>query len=78
MDAVKKAGLANLHFAWLGSSDRGKGQYYRIQGPTFLIEYDNTQNNANHVHSVWRDFKGDFGLDMLASHYQQFHLAALR
>ena len=49
------------------------GHYYRIQSPTFLIEYDNTQNNANHIHSVWRDFNGDFGLDLLAMHYQQGH-----
>ena len=44
-----------------------------IQGPTFLIEYDNIQNNANHIHSVWRDFNGDFGLDLLAIHYQKDH-----
>jgi hypothetical protein len=54
----------------MGSTEVNQGHYYRIQGPTFLIEYDNTQNNANHVHSVWRDFKGDFGMDLLALHYQ--------
>lgn len=48
-----------------------QGHYYRIQGPSFLIEYDNTQNNANHIHSVWRDFNGDWGKDLLAEHYQQ-------
>ena len=47
----------------------GAAHYYRIQGPTFLIEYDNSQNNANHQHIVWRDFKGDFGDDLLAAHY---------
>ncbi|HEX4951652.1 MAG TPA: DUF3500 domain-containing protein [Blastocatellia bacterium] len=47
-----------------------QGHYYRVQSPSFLIEYDNTQNNANHVHSVWRDFSGDWGRDLLAEHYQ--------
>ena len=47
--------------------------YYRVQSPTFMVEYDNTQNNANHVHSVWRDFNGDFGLDLLKAHYQASH-----
>lgn len=60
----------SIRFAWMGSTERGKGHYYRVQGPTFLIEYDNTQNDANHVHSVWRDFKGDFGADLLAMHYR--------
>lgn len=73
MDAVRKGGLDKIHFAWLGGPDRGQPHYYRIQGPTFLVEYDNTQNNANHIHSVWRDYQGDFGLDVLAAHYQQFH-----
>jgi hypothetical protein len=47
-----------------------QGHYYRVQTPTFLIEYDNTQNNANHIHSVWRDFSGDWGRDLLAEHYR--------
>jgi hypothetical protein len=69
MEQVKKAG-GNLHFAWAGVLERGGPHYYRVQGPTFLIEYDNTQNNANHIHSVWRDFDGDFGLDLLKEHYR--------
>jgi Protein of unknown function (DUF3500) len=73
LDAVRKGGLDKIHFAWLGGPDRGQPHYYRIQGPTFLIEYDNTQNNSNHVHSVWRDFNGDFGMNLLAAHYGQFH-----
>ncbi|MEZ5353766.1 MAG: DUF3500 domain-containing protein [Bryobacteraceae bacterium] len=73
MDAIRKAGIDKIHFAWLGGPDRGQPHYYRVQGPTFLAEYDNTQNNANHIHSVWRDFQGDFGLDLLAAHYRQFH-----
>jgi hypothetical protein len=72
MEQVKKAGT-NLFFAWAGVEQRGGPHYYRIQAPTFLIEYDNTQNNANHIHSVWRDFNGDFGLDLLAMHYQASH-----
>jgi hypothetical protein len=70
MDRLTKAGLAGIKFAWMGGIERGEPHYYRIQGPTFLIEMDNTQNNANHVHLVWRDFKGDFGTDMLAEHYK--------
>ena len=68
---LKAAGLDAIVFAWMGTTDRaaGGGHYYRIQGPTFLIEYDNTQNGANHQHIVWRDFKGDFGDDFLAAHY---------
>jgi hypothetical protein len=69
MEQVKKAGT-NLFFAWAGVEQRGGPHYYRIQAPAYLIEYDNTQNGANHIHSVWRDFNGDFGLDLLAMHYQ--------
>jgi hypothetical protein len=68
MAALKKAGLDNITFAWAGEFERGKKHYYRVQGPTFLIEFDNTQNNGNHVHSVWRDFNGDFGRDLLREH----------
>jgi hypothetical protein len=68
MAALKKAGLDKLTFAWAGELERGKRHYYRVQGPTFLIEFDNTQNNGNHVHSVWRDFNGDFGRDILKEH----------
>jgi hypothetical protein len=65
---IKKAGTDKITFAWAGTLDKGQRHYYRVQGPTFLIEYDNTQNNANHVHSVWRDFNGDFGRDLLREH----------
>lgn len=57
-----------LHFAWAGEREPGKPHYYRVQGASFLLEYDNTQNNANHIHTVWRDFQGDFGADILAEH----------
>jgi hypothetical protein len=65
---LKKAGLEKIAFAWAGEAERGKKHYYRIQGPTFLIEYDNSQNNGNHIHSVWRDFTNDFGRDLLREH----------
>ena len=68
MARVKKAGLDHITFAWAGSTERGQKHYYRVQGPTFLIEYDNTQNDGNHIHSVWRDFNGDFGRDLLREH----------
>ena len=70
LDAVRTAGLGTVKFAWMGGLGRGQRHYYRIQGPTFLIEYDNTQNDANHIHAVWRDFNGDFGVDLLSEHYR--------
>ena len=74
-----KASLGNIRFAWMGGLEKGQGHYYRIQGPTFLIEYDNTQNHANHIHCVWREFRGDWGKDLLAEHYRTApHHAAYR
>jgi hypothetical protein len=63
----------SLVFAWMGDTKPGGPHYYRIQGSKFLIEFDNTQNDANHIHAVWRDFDGDFGGDLLAEHYAQSH-----
>jgi len=68
MARLKKAGVEKITFAWAGETERGKKHYYRVQGPTFLVEYDNTQNDGNHIHSVWRDFNGDFGRDLLREH----------
>ena len=65
------AGVEKVRFAWAGGLERGQPHYYRILGPTFLIEYDNTQNNANHIHTVWRDLSNDFGEDVLKKHYDQ-------
>ena len=65
---IDSAGWDRIGFAWAGAMERGQKHYYRVQGPTFLIEYDNTQTNANHIHSVWRDFDGDFGADLLRLH----------
>jgi hypothetical protein len=73
MEKITKAGMKNLSFTWAGSLKPGIGEYYRIQGPTFLIEYDNTQNNANHVHTVVRDLTSDFGDDILREHYKREH-----
>jgi hypothetical protein len=70
---VEKAGLDKLHFAWAGGLERGMPHYYRIQGGHFVLEYDNTQNDANHVHSVWRDFDHDFGVDLLKAHLNADH-----
>lgn len=71
MDKIRNAGIERLYFAWAGGLELGEPHYYRIHGPTVLFEYDNTQNNANHAHSVWRDLEGDFGEDLLREHYEQ-------
>jgi len=77
MKRIEEAGLENLYFGWAGSTKLGEGHYYRIHGPTILIEYDNTQDEANHVHSVWRDLQYDFGghsqsdFDVLRKHYEE-------
>jgi hypothetical protein len=73
LQKIVDAGRANISFAWAGGMERGDGHYYRIQGPTFLIEYDNTQNDANHIHAVYRDFDEDFGVDLLKRHYEEAH-----
>jgi hypothetical protein len=73
MKEIEVAGLDKLQFAWAGHQQPGIGHphYYRIQGPTIIIEYDNTQNNANHIHTVIRDLKNDFGGDELSEHYRK-------
>ncbi|MBK8038139.1 MAG: DUF3500 domain-containing protein [Verrucomicrobiaceae bacterium] len=68
---IEKTG--GVHFGWAGGKERGEPHYYRVQGKSFLIEYDNTQNDANHVHSVFRSFDGDFGRDILGEHLKQAH-----
>lgn len=69
---INQAGR-NIYFAWSGGINRGDQHYYRVQTPLFLIELDDTQDNANHIHSVWRDLNGDFGQDLLQQHYQASH-----
>jgi hypothetical protein len=66
-------GLAETTFAWAGTTEPGRGHYYAVRGPRLLIEYDNTQNGANHIHAVWRDLANDWGEDMLAAHYGVAH-----
>ncbi|MGB5359825.1 MAG: DUF3500 domain-containing protein, partial [Eudoraea sp.] len=73
LDKINASGMENLSFAWAGSLAPGKGHYYRIQSPEILIEYDNTQNNANHVHTAVRDLKNDFGRNLLKEHYSESH-----
>lgn len=74
-EAAKFAGdkLLDVHFAWAGGIEPGQPHYYRLQGPNLLAEYDNTQRDVNHVHSVWRDPEGDFGDDVLARHIAAYH-----
>lgn len=71
---IEAASPEKITFAWAGDMEiRKGGNYYRVQGPTFLLEYDNTQNQNNHSHTVWRDFNGDFGEDILKQHYEESH-----
>src|SRR5262249_42152229 len=77
---IADARMAQFHrlqnqsfFAWAGGTKPGEKRYYRIQTPEFLIEFDQTQDNGNHIHSVWRDYKGDWGEDLLAAHYKSNH-----
>ena len=70
LEKIRNAGLEQIKFAWMGGLEDGEGHYYRAQGSSFLIEFDNTQDSANHIHSVWRDFNGDWGEDLLAEHYR--------
>jgi hypothetical protein len=67
------AALDAVHFAWAGSTTPGEPHYYRVQGPRLLLEWDNTQRNVNHAHSVWRDPESDFGRDVLAAHRAAHH-----
>lgn len=73
LNQIKNEGLDDIHFGWAGATEMGENHYYRIQGKTFLVEFDNSQGNANHVHTVWRDFDGDFGRDLIREHYEHHH-----
>jgi hypothetical protein len=72
-DRIAGDGLDSTTFAWAGPEEPGRGHYYAVHGPRFLIEYDNTQNGANHIHAVWRDLVNDWGEDHLAAHYASRH-----
>src|SRR5882672_1555604 len=69
MARVSEGDFGSTRFAWAGATERGKPHYYRIQGAKFLIEYEASQNDGNHIHTVWRDFDGDFGRDLLREHH---------
>jgi hypothetical protein len=73
--AARLAGatLDGVHFAWAGSDQPRRPHYYRLQGERFLVEYDNVQDDTNHIHSVWRDPANDFGAMTLAEHYARAH-----
>lgn len=71
LERIRAGGIEKIHFAWAGEAQPGQGHYYRIHGPTFVIEYDNTQDGANHIHTVWRDIERDFGADLLREHYER-------
>src|SRR6185436_15498196 len=70
---IVDAGLGDITFAWAGSDAPGRGHYYVVRGPRFVIEYDNTQNGANHIHAVWRELANDWGEDLLAKHLAEAH-----
>lgn len=72
-ERIKSTDWNNARFAWSGGVEPGAGHYYRLQGKTFVVEYDNTQNGANHPHAVWRDRGRDFGMDLLKEHYAKSH-----
>ena len=65
--------LSSTTFAWAGALERGAGHYYAVRAPTFLLEYDNVQDGANHIHTVWRDLRRDWGADLLAAHHAAHH-----
>lgn len=75
LNNIEAEGWDDIHFAWAGETEKGPGNahYYRVHGPSILIEYDNIQNNANHIHTVWRDLKNDFGEDLLRKHHETQH-----
>ena len=72
-ERIRSAGLDGVTFAWAGPDEPGRGHYYAVRGPAFLVEYDNTQDGANHIHAVWRDLANDWGEDLLARHYATEH-----
>lgn len=70
IERISQEDFGSIRFGWAGETVPGKPHYYRIQGKSFLVEFDNSQHNANHIHEVWRDFNGDYGHDLLREHYR--------
>ena len=74
LDAILKEGVDNFRLVWAGATDRSRDHYYRIHGGSFIVEFDNIQNGANHIHSVWRDVENDFAQDVLRDHRLMYHI----
>ena len=74
LDAIKNTGVENFNIVWAGATDRSRDHYYRIHGGSFIVEFDNVQNGANHIHSVWRDVENDFAQDVLRDHRLMYHI----
>jgi hypothetical protein len=74
LDAFKKQGIDHLYLAWAGPTERSKEHYYRLHGGNFVVEFDNRQNGANHIHSVLRDVENDFAQDVMREHLLMYHI----
>jgi hypothetical protein len=74
LDQVKQTGLDDFYLVWAGGLDRSRDHYYRIHGGNFIVEFDNVQNSANHIHSVWREVENDFAQDVLREHLLLYHV----
>ena len=74
LNRLKAQGIDNIHLAWGGPVDRTKEHYYRLHGGDFMVEFDNRQNGANHIHSVWREVENDFASDVLREHLLLYHV----
>ena len=73
MEKIRNEEMDEVMFGWAGAISAGEGHYYRIQGSSFLIEFDNSTDHANHIHTVWRDFAGDFGRNLIREHHNKSH-----
>ena len=74
LTALREGGLEKIHLAWGGPVDRAQPHYYRLHGGDFVVEYDNRQNGANHIHSVLRDVNNDFAADVMRDHLLMYHV----
>ena len=74
LQRLEEEGFDGLHWAWGGPVEEGREHYYRIHGGNFVVEFDNRQNGANHIHSVWRDVENDFANDVLREHLLLYHV----